>query len=66
VKETRSKHFDQRTMAELIEFSHMGTPIEQFNIGVEIEQRVREVVSDLVTKAFNKSAETFAMVNRLS
>jgi len=66
VKETRKKPFNQRTIAELIEFSHMGLPIEQYDIGVEIEQLVRETVSDLVTMAFHKSDQTFMMVNRLN
>ena len=37
VEFTRKKAFSSRTVAELIEFSHMGHPTEQFNIGVEIE-----------------------------
>ena len=37
VEETRSKKFSARSFAELIEFSHMGLPVEQYNIGIEME-----------------------------
>jgi hypothetical protein len=40
----------------------MGTPIEQYNIGIEMEQILREMISDLVSKAYQKAGETYAMV----
>ena len=55
---TQLKPFNQKTIAEMIEWSHMGKPGDQYNIGVEIEQRIRETVSVLVMNAFNKQDET--------
>ncbi len=37
IEMTRLKPFAARSIAELIEFSHMSGPIEQFNIGIEFE-----------------------------
>ena len=44
----------------------MGHPTEQFNIGLEVESKVREMVSMLVARAFTRSDETYAIVNTLS
>ena len=62
MKLTREKDFSQASIAELIEFSHMGTPVEQWNIGIELEQKMREVTASLVHKAFQKAEETYHMV----
>lgn len=66
VKETREKPFNSKSVAELIEHSHLGTPLEQFNIGIELEQKIRETVSSLVSKAFGRADETYSMVSRLN
>jgi hypothetical protein len=41
-------------MAELLEWSHMGKPGDQYNIGIEMEQIMREMISTLVMNAFTK------------
>ena len=65
VEYTRSKKFSTRSIAELIEYSHMGRETEQFNIGIELEQRIRTSISAMIAKAFTRSDETLAMVNRV-
>jgi hypothetical protein len=43
----------------------MGRETEQFNIGIELEQRIRTSISAMIAKAFTRSDETLAMVNRV-
>lgn len=53
-------------MAELLEWSHLGHATEQYQIGLQIEAKVRETVSLLVARAFTRTDETYAIVNTLS
>ena len=63
---TSQKKFNSKTIAELIEWSHMGKPFDQYNIGVELEQVIRDMISMLVMNAFNKQDETSAIVSKLN